>query len=495
MLKACHDLLINGQWQVGLGDAFVSREPASQEVIWEGYSASGDQVNQAVQAARNAFDRWRKTDVTERLSYLHRFEQLVKQHKSELIEALCHDTGRPYWEAQLEIQAVANKAELAFEAYLQRTGERVMATSGGHIQLRHKPHGALAVITSFAFPASIATGYIIPALLAGNTLVHKGSERTPKVSDLLAQLWQRTGLPEGVFNLLQGDSTVGQHLTQHPDINGVLFTGTTNSGIEINQRLASTPDKLVCLNMSANNPLIIGEVKHNQAALYHALHSAFISSGQRCSNARRLYLPDTPQGDQLLEGLIEQCHQLFIGRFDEQPAPLMGPVINLASAKQILKQQQLLLSKGAHVLLSAHQADDKSAFMSPGLLDITHLKAPFDEEIFGPVLQIYRYQHFEEALEQANNSKYLLTSGLISDNQAQFDEFDCTIQSGVVNWNQPITGVSGAAPYGGVGLSSNHRPGGWYSADYCAYPTTTMYQHGVSFPSSPIPGINLQATP
>lgn len=493
-MKACHDLLINGQWQVGLGDKFVSKEPASQDIIWEGYSASPDQVSQAVQAARNAFELWRKLDVSERLKYLHRFEHLVKQHKEALIEALCHDTGRPYWEAQLEIQAVAGKAELSFEAYLQRTGERVMATSGGHIQLRHKPHGALAVLTSFAFPASIATGYIIPALLAGNTIVFKGSERTPKVSDLLAQLWTSTGLPDGVINLLQGDSSVGQHLTHHPDINGVLFTGTTKNGIAINEALAKTPDKLLCLNMSANNPLIIGDVQNTQAALYHILHSAFITSGQRCSNARRLYLPDNHLGDHLIEQLIEQCHLLMIGHYHEQPAPFMGPVINLASAKSILKQQQLLLSQGAHVLLSAHQADEKSAFMSPGLLDITSIKDSFDQEIFGPMLQVCRYQSFEEAIELANHSKYILTSGLISDNQTQFDEFDCTIQSGVVNWNQPITGVSGAAPYGGVGLSSNHRPGGWYSADYCAYPTTTMYQHGVSFPSTPIPGINLKIT-
>ncbi|GLQ32917.1 succinylglutamate-semialdehyde dehydrogenase [Litoribrevibacter albus] len=494
-MKACHDLLINGQWQVGLGESIVSREPASQNIIWEGLSANTNQVDQAIQAARNAFEPWRKLNITDRLTYLHRFEQAVKQHKSALIEAICHDTGRPYWEAQLEVQAVENKAELAFEAYLQRTGERVMATSGGHLQLRHRPHGALAVITSFSFPASIATGYIIPALLAGNCIVFKGSERTPKVSDLLAQLWQSTGLPDGVLNLLQGDKKVGQALVQHPDINGVLFTGTTSVGIEINQTLAMTPDKLVCLNMSANNPLIIGDVSNLKAALYHILHSSFISSGQRCSNARRLYLPDSALGDQMVEQLIEQCHLLMIGHYDEQPAPLMGPVINLASVKQILKQQQLLLSKGANVLLSAHQADEKSAFMSPGLLDISTLKEPFDEEIFGPILQIHRYQHFEQAIELANQSKYILTSGLISDNQAQFDEFDCTIQSGVVNWNQPITGVSGAAPYGGVGLSSNHRPGGWYSADYCAYPTTTMYQHGVSFPSSPIPGINLNDTP
>jgi len=490
-MKACHDLLINGQWQAGLGDQIVSREPTSQEIIWQGHGASSDQVKQAIMAAHEAFDSWRKQDVSERLKYLHRFEKLVKQYKTELVEALCQDTGRPIWETQLEIQAVADKAELAFEAYLQRTGERVMATTGGHIQLRHKPHGVLAVITSFSFPASISTGYIIPALLAGNTIVFKGSERTPKIADLLAQIWFEVGLPAGVFNHLQGDHEIGQAILQHPDINGVLFTGRTDNGIRINQMLASSPDKLICLNMSANNPLIIGEVNNLNAALYQILHSAFISTGQRCSNARRLYLPDNAFGDHLIEELIEQCHLLFIGRYDEQPCPFMGPVINLPAAKQIRKQQQQLLSQGAHVLLSAHQADENSAIMSPGLLDISAMKEPFDQEIFGPILQIHRYQAFEQAIELANKSKFILTSGLISDKQSQFDEFDCTIQSGVVNWNQPITGVSGAAPYGGVGLSSNHRPGGWYSADYCAYPTTTMYQHGVSLPSSPIPGINL----
>jgi succinylglutamic semialdehyde dehydrogenase len=490
-MQACYDLLINGQWQAGLGDLFVSKEPASQDIVWQGRSANKDQIHQAVLAASDAFDYWRKLDVCERLKYLHRFEHAVSVHKAELITALCEDTGRPYWEAKLELKAVADKTELAFEAYMQRTGERVMATTGGHIQLRHKPHGPLAVITPFSFPASIATSYIIPALLAGNTIIFKGSERTPKIADLLAQLWHQTGLPKGVFNHITGDAKVGEALTQHPDIQGVLFTGRTSTGISINQTLAASPNKLVCLNMSANNPLIIGEVHNHTAALYQIIHSAFISTGQRCSNARRLFLPNSHSGDKLIEQLIEQCHLLFIGKYDETPEPFMGPAINLPSVKHILKQQQALLSEGAHVLLSAHQANENSAFISPGLLDVTALKSIFDEEIFGPILQIHRYSTFDEALKLANQSQYLLTAGLISDNRRQFDEFDCTIQAGVVNWNQPITGISGAAPYGGVGLSSNHRPGGWYSADYCAYPTTTMYQHGVRFPSSPIPGINL----
>ncbi|GAA3942252.1 succinylglutamate-semialdehyde dehydrogenase [Litoribacillus peritrichatus] len=490
-MKTKLDLLINGQWQAGMGGEFCSREPASQDVVWEGRGANVHQVHQAVTSASEAFDPWRKLDVSARLKYLHNFEQLIHSHKHHLIEAVCHDTGRPMWEAQLEVQAVVDKTQLAFESYQQRTGERVMATTGGHIQLRHRPHGPLAVITPFSFPALIAMGQIIPALLAGNTLVYKPSQMTPKVADYLTQLWHLAELPDGVFNLVQGGNDIGQTLTDHPDLAGVLFTGRTETGISINQTMATRPDKLVCLNMSANNPLIVGDTQQINPALYQILHSAFITSGQRCSNARRLFLPDNAQGDQILEQLIEQCHLLFIGHYNEEPKPFMGPVINIPSAKQILKQQQLLLSLGANVLLSANQADENSAFMSPGLLDVTEIKEPFDEEIFGPVLQVSRYQHFEQAIEMANQSKYKLTAGLISDKQSQFDEFDCTIQAGVVNWNQPITGVSGAAPYGGIGLSGNHRPGGWYSADYCAFPTTTMCQQGVSFPSSPIPGINL----
>ncbi len=492
-MKVRQDLYIDGQWQAGMGNSFCSKEPASQTIIWEGRGANEGQVSQAVEAAQEAFKSWRTLSASERLKYLHNFEQLIHKHKSHLIDALCHDTGRPQWEVQTEAQAVADKTHLAYQAYQQRTGEKIIASTGGHIQLRHRAHGVIAVITPFSFPASISIGHIIPALLAGNSVVYKSSDMTPKTADFIAQLWQQSGLPAGVFNLIQGDSQVAEQLVNNPKINGVLFTGKTSTGIKINQAMASHPEKLVCLNMSSNNPLIVGETTQVKATLYQILHSAFITTGQRCSNARRLFLPDTAQGDHILEQLVEQCHLLSIGQYDEHPSPFMGPVINITSAKLIIKQQQLLLSLGANVLLSAHQADENSAFITPGLLDVSQLKQPFDEEIFGPVLQISRYKKFENAVEQANNSKFRLTAGLISDQQSQFDEFDCTIQSGVVNWNQPITGVSGAAPYGGIGLSGNHRPGGWYSADYCAYPTTTMCQQGVSFPSSPIPGINLSS--
>ena len=491
--KLVHGLYINGHWQAGMGDEFRSVEPASQQIVWQGHAASIQQTNQAIEAASQAFTLWRCKDISERLLYIHRFEQLIRIHNNALALAICDDTGRPLWDSLQEVENLIGNIQLAFEAHQQRAGGRVIPLQSGHIQLKHRPHGALTVICSSSMPALLSCGQIIPSLLAGNTVIYKPSERTPKVAEYLMKLWQQTEIPDGVINLIQGSANVASHLCSHCDISGVLFTGKTSTGITLNQQLAHQPNKLVSLQMSANNPLIVDEVNNLSAAAYQVIYSAFVSTGQRCTNIKRLYIPDSHFGDELTAQLIEYSHSLIIGRYDEQPAPFMGPMLNIASAKQVVKQQQNLLSCGANVLLSANQAEEKSAFLSPGLLDITHMKrtddCEYDEEIFGPVLQIHRYKDFDQAIELANQSKFGLAASLISDKENHFLEFDRHICAGVITWNHPITGMIGAAPFGGIGLSGNHRSGNWYAADYCSYPATTMYQHKVSFPSIHIPGI------
>lgn len=482
---------IAGQWLAGRGEPLQSLDPVSQAVVWQGRGADAAQVDAAVTAARQAFSAWAGQSLDSRIAVLERFAVYLKDRAQQLAQAIGEETGKPLWEAATEVNSMMGKVAISIQSYRERTGEKSGTLGDATAVLRHKPHGVVAVFGPYNFPGHLPNGHIVPALLAGNCVLFKPSELTPKVAELTLHCWIEAGLPEGVLSLLQGGRETGVALAGHPGIDGLFFTGSSRTGNLLHAQFAGRPDKILALEMGGNNPLIVDQVADVDAAVYTIVQSAFISAGQRCTCARRLLVPQGQWGDALLARLVQVAGQLRVGRFDEQPAPFMGSVISLQAAAQLMQAQQDLLAGGATALLAMTQPQASSALLTPGILDVSAVAERPDEEFFGPLLQVIRYDSFESAIAEANATAYGLAAGLLSDSRARFEQFWLHSRAGIVNWNKPLTGAASTAPFGGIGASGNHRASAYYAADYCAYPVAGLESESLTLPATLTPGVTL----
>ncbi len=480
---------INGQWISGQGNHFQSINPANGEVVWQGTTAVVEEIDAAVESAHTAFESWVETPLEQRIEILNAFSQLLETNKHELATCISQEMGKPRWEALTEVTAMTGKINISIEAYHQRTGKVQQTLSEFSSIIRHKPHGVIAVFGPYNFPGHLPNGHIVPALLAGNTVIFKPSELTPLVAQKTIELWEAAKIPKGVINLVQGEKKTGKLLAAHDGIDGLLFTGSATTGYLLHQQFSSQPHKILALEMGGNNPLIVTEVANLEAAAYHTIQSAFLTSGQRCTCARRLIVPQGEAGDSFVEQLLKQIAKIRIGTYSDIPEPFMGPVISHEVAQKLLTTQADLITKGGRVLLEMRLLQENSGFLSPGLMDVTSISERVDQEIFGPFLQLIRVKNFEEALQEANNTVYGLSAGLLSDDRELYQKFYRQIRAGIVNWNRPLTGASSSAPFGGIGASGNHRPSAFYAADYCAYPVSSLETEHLTSPASQPPGL------
>jgi succinylglutamic semialdehyde dehydrogenase len=486
MSHASH--FIAGQWQPGKGPRLNKFSPLDQQILWQGNSASAEDVSASTRAARRAFYDWSHLTVTERIDIVNRFAKLLAENKDSLATVISQETSKPLWETRTEVQAMIGKATISQDAYHRRTGETESALPDGKALLRHKPHGVMAVFGPYNFPGHLPNGHIIPALIAGNTLVFKPSEMTPATAELTVKLWQQAGLPAGVLNLVQGDKETGAALLENKEIDGVLFTGSASAGFHFHRVLAGRPEKILALEMGGNNALIADSYDDVDAAVNLIIQSAFISAGQRCTCARRLLVKQGDAGDALLARLVEISERIVVGHWNADPQPFMGGVISLRAANAMLKAQEHLLTLGGKSLLMLKQPDANATLLSPGIIEMTGIDAP-DEEYFGPLLSVIRYQSFDEALRIANHTRYGLAVGLIARDEGLFNRLTDEARAGIVNWNKPLTGASSNAPFGGVGASGNHRASAFYAADYFAWPMASLTSPLLSLPATPSPGL------
>lgn len=484
-------IYIDGRWQSGGGASFTSLNPCNGEMVWQGNAASAEQIEQAIQSARKIQPYWGSLPLDKRVEFLQRFVELLGENKQALAECIARETGKPHWEALTEVGAMVGKVNISIKAYHERTGTVENDAPGAKAFIRHKPHGVVAVFGPYNFPGHLPNGHIVPALLAGNTVVFKPSELTPAVAEMTLQLWHQVGLPRGVINLVQGEIETGKSLANNPNIDGLFFTGSSQTGQLLHKQFAGRPEKILALEMGGNNPLLVHNVKDKKAAVHDMIQSAFITSGQRCTCARRIFIEKSQQGDEILDAFVAAAKAINVDDSFAEPQPFMGAVISQQAANILLQAQDDLLTRGGKALLEMRHLKANSGLLTPAIIDMTQAESDPDEEYFGPLVKVYRYEHFEDAIEQANQTAFGLSAGLLADNKSDYDYFYTHIRAGIVNWNRPITGASSAAPFGGVGASGNHRASAYYAADYCAYPVASLEADHVSLPETLAPGLSL----
>ena len=481
---------VSGRWRPGRGERFVSHDPATGADVWEGHASSEDDVAEAVAAARDAFDRWSDTPVEGRIDVLERFAALLEQRRDDLAEAISGEIGKPLWESRGEIATMVTKVPASIEAYRSRCAEIRRDLDEAEGLTRFRPHGVVAVLGPFNLPAHLPNGHIVPALLAGNTVVLKQSERAPRVGEEIVALWEAAGAPPGTINLLQGAGPTAGALAGHAGIDGVLFTGSVRVGLSLRRLLVDRPETILALEMGGNNPLVVHEAADGDAAACLTVQSAFVTAGQRCTCARRLIVPAGLRGDAFLERLVRRTRALRIGAWSEQPEPFAGPVIDDAAARRVLDAQSDLVARGGRTLVAVETVSGaRAAMLRPGVIDVTAVAERADEEIFGPLLQVVRTRDFDEAIAEARTTAFGLAAGLLSDRRDLYERFRRLVRAGIVNWNRPTTGASGSMPFGGVGKSGNHRPSGFFAADYCSYPVASLEAPSVEMPARLPPGM------
>jgi succinylglutamic semialdehyde dehydrogenase len=448
----------------------VSTEPATGAEIWTG--EVGDPAAE-VAAARAAVGAWAAHSLAYRTEALRRFANVVRKREQEFATLIARETGKPFWEARTEVAAVINKVQISIDAYSERTPQRRLeAALGNKIAVRHKPHGVLAVLGPYNFPAHLPNGHIVPALIAGNAVVFKPSEKTPATGALLVECLHQAGIPEGAVRLLVGGPDEGRALASEPGIDGLLFTGSARAGKALHRQFADWPHKILALELGGNNPLVVWDAKDIEAAATIVVQSAYLSAGQRCTAARRLIVEDGQHGP-LVEAVERLIDRIIVDEPFADPQPFMGPLIDLAAADHLQEQWLGLMMKGAKPVRRLDRPIAERPYLTPALIDVTDVADRPDEELFGPVLQLVRVKDFDAAIDEANATRFGLAASLVGGGPELYDRFWANIRAGVINWNKPTNGAPSNAPFGGVGLSGNHRPSAFYAADYCAYPVTS----------------------
>lgn len=448
----------------------TSFEPATGTLLWQG--PVGD-VGAEVERACAAWPKWAAQPIAYRIETLRRFVNVVRRHEDALTDLIARETGKPLWDARAEVAAVMGKVDISVAAYSERTGQRRLeANLGARQSVRHKPHGVMAVLGPYNFPAHLPNGHIVPALLAGNAVVFKPSEKTPAVGEMLVKLYREAGVPADAIRLLTGGADMGRALAAHPDVGGVLFTGSAQTGLAINRQFAAQPSKILALEMGSNNPILVWDTPEIHAAATIVVQSAFMTSGQRCTAASRLIVRND-LADRLIAEVKKIADRLIVDHPHADPAPYMGPVIDNEMADGLTESFLYLMSNGGRPIKHMVRPKKGLPFVSPAIIDVTDVRERPDVELFGPLLQVIRVDDFADAICEANNTRYGLSASLIGGSPEQYNQFWSNVRAGVVNWNRPTNGSASNAPFGGVGISGNHRPGAYYAADYCAYPVVS----------------------
>ena len=448
----------------------VSFEPATGAALWRGPIGDADAE---VAAARAGWAAWAAQSLAYRTEALRRFANSVRARAEPFADLIARETGKPLWEARGEVEAVVAKVDISIASYHERTAQRRLeGAMGARNALRHKPHGVLAVIGPHNLPAHLPSGHIVPALIAGNAVVFKPSEKTPACGAFLVDCYHAAGIPEAVVRLLVGGPAQGKALAEHEGIDGLLFTGAAATGLALNRQFCDRPDKILALELGGNNPILVWNATDIHAAAVVVVQSAFTGAGQQCTAARRLIVEEG-RYEPLLAQIGKIVDRIIVGAPHDAPQPFMGPVIDNDAADHLQERFLSLMMKGGRPFRRLDRPIEGRPFLTPGIIDVTELAVRPDEELFGPVLQLVRVPDFDAALAEANATRFGLSAALIGGSPTLYDRFWANIRAGVVNWNRPTNGASANAPFGGIGLSGNHRPGAYYAADHCAYPVAS----------------------
>ena len=461
-----------------------SISPIDDSLVWSGEATDSQQIDLVIQRAADVSADWRRVPVDDRIAIVRRYGEFLSEHRDEIGSLITREVGKLGWDARGEVAASIAKVELSIEALSQRRNTQTIAAGGVSRVTRFQPLGVALVLGPFNFPLHLPGGQIIPALLSGNTVVFKPSEQATAVGQWIVKAWQHAGLPDGVLQLLVGGVDTAVAAIDHPQVAAVFLTGSRAAGKAIHQQLAGRPDVLLALELGGNNPIVVTDVAAEVAASIVSF-SAFISSGQRCTCARRAIFTDNAQSTACIEALVDRTKRIRVGYPGDDPVPEVGPLISAAAADGVRQTYQQLIELGCQPLVEWQTQLSRNNLVRPAMVDASSLSESSlhqlgDMEWFGPLLVVQRAANLDAAIDLAGRTSYGLAASLLGGTREMFESFVASVGAGVVNWNRPTTGAAGALPFGGLGDSGNHRPAGFYAIDFCNDPVASLESERVS---------------
>jgi len=453
------------------------RSPADRGDVVGVFPYAVAHVDRAIDAARRAFPAWRRLGETKRAELLRAYQARVRANADELARTIAREIGKPLWEAKTEVAAMISKVDLSLGEGSAYVKDVHLADLPGEI--RHRPLGVVTVVGPFNFPGHLPNGQIVPALLAGNTVVFKPSEKGAATAVWMARCFDEAGFPAGVFNSVHGEAHVARALVAHEGIDGILFTGSVAVGKAIAAANASRPGRMIALELGGKNASIVLDDCDLERTAREVAFSGFATSGQRCTCTSRVIVT-RGVADAFIKKVADAAKNTVVG-YPLDEGVFMGPVISRGSRDAILAAQERARAAGfdpvapggavevegrdGHYLRPAVHVAPAATTRAPGYTD---------QELFGPDLAVFVVDDLEQAIALADDTPYGLAAAVFTKSREAFEECADRLRVGVLHWNRSSAGASSRLPFGGVKDSGNHRPAGIFAQSACSYPMAVL---------------------
>lgn len=448
--------------------------PVDNQTI-SSYQDDSSAVSQAIDFLAENRKVVKKLSKSDLKNIVSNFIKKIDERAVELATIISQETGKAIWEAKTEVGALKAKAIGSLEQWeAQNITTLKDALPGVLGEVHTKPLGIISVLGPFNFPMHLPNGQIVPALLKGNSVLFKPSELTPGCAEFYCRLWWDSGLPEGALALVQGQREVGVQATINPLINGIFFTGSVPTGIAIMKATADTPQKLVALEMGGVNPLAIWEDASIEAAAHAAVTGFCLSTGQRCTATRRVIIHKSIYS-KFKTQFLNYTNKIHPGLPSENV--FCGPLISAGSKDKFNAAKNRLIKSGGTIVFEQKLNSNlptTGGFVGQTVIEGGDIKQFVKEETFSPLVVLEQFNDMSELQEKCSWSPYGLSASIFTAQEKIYQEFWQGIQSGLINWNQPTNGASAKLPFGGIGLSGNHRPAGYDMIEHCSYKVASL---------------------
>lgn len=466
-----HQNYIDGEWRSAASDTTfsVSNPARPSNIIGRFPESSASDVDAAISAAATALSSWDQHPAPQRGKLLRQAGDLLRERKADIARAMTREMGKPVFETKGDVQEAIDTAYHAASETRRLFGRTVPSELPNKMNMSiRRPVGVCGIITAWNFPVAVPSWKILPALAAGNTVVFKPSEEAPQSGLLFVKTLLDAGIPDGVLNVVHGDGETGRHLVEHAKVDAVGFTGSYDTGTSIAETCGRL-NKRVSLEMGGKNPMIVMDDADLDLALEGAIWGAYGTTGQRCTATSRL-ICHTAVHDELVSMIKKDAAALTLGDGLHGETDV-GPLINENALNKVKRYVALGREEGAHCSLGGTPTspDDLNGhFFEPTLFtgvapDLTIAQ----DEIFGPVLTVFRVNSYDEAVRVANNTRYGLSSSIYTTDVETSYRAMRDLEAGITYVNGPTIGAEAHMPFGGVKDTGNgHRDGGWAAYEF-----------------------------
>ena len=463
-------------------ESFIDRECPSNlsQKLWR-VPVDYRHVDPTIDSAVNGFKFWRNLKIEERINFLKKYQEQLVARKDEFAESIALEAGKPLWEAYTEANALIAKVDVTISESLPRINHKeydeIMPGTKGHVY--YKPLGPCLVIGPFNFPCHLANGQILSALISGNSIIFKPSEKTSYGGQLLIECFHSAGFPKGVINLIQGDGEIARRVLQSKAIKGVFFTGSKEVGLKILDSTYKDLSKLVSLELGGKNPAIVHKDADMQNALQELVKGCFLTTGQRCTSTSIIAIHRSMQ-DEFISKFHELSKKLIIDHpIEHEREPFMGPLIDKKAFDNYLLFMGMAKRENHEEIMRGKPLERKTKgyYVTPSI----HLAESFNpeshflqSEIFGPNCTLIPYDELEEAIEIANSTEYGLAAGIFTKDITNYHKAVHDLDIGLLNLNRSTVGASSKLPFGGVKNSGNYHPAAVATIDSCVYQMASL---------------------